>query len=572
MNYRSFSNENKNTAVKYVGYKLNTTYLSNNVPFELVPFLKAAYRDLSTMKDKDGTLKMTAEKAFTFTKQFPQILLFLAPDEQYTSLLQDSFVEIANLTKELKNENSAQVLLKTLGLDKTGQERVDEAKRSKAAQAAQKKVEQKLKKALLDYLTKDLANSRLLEKRYSMKGSARALSAVLPFNIQQIFNELYSTLIEAKFSLDNTEIIVRPLLVAVIDREFHGTEYSVSVAKQIMVTVVKSEEFEELISKLNLSTSFEEKLKEASQIQEHTEKSKENKRKRFKIRGKRSANERFVGSYNDKGLTSSKKSKEINTEYDLANLAVDQARIQEDLKSLKDERAEDSMTLDELSALIPDIHPINLDQFFGINSLNKVDTNTSESTNYLKLHRREGKRGLNQITYGIDYIPMYRDTPHSKKISSDRKFIYDFKNGNYTTEHIRVLEKLLLPDFYVDLGSNLKFDKQCVILPIPASTKSKQQNRYNKFLIEFCQNKKNLINGFELVQILFDRQAKHISETRESMVNYKIDLKSISKLGNVDIIVFDDLVTQGSTISQFLNELGDHKDKVKQIITLGATV
>lgn len=196
----------------------------------------------------------------------------------------------------------------------------------------------------------------------------------------------------------------------------------------------------------------------------------------------------------------------------------------------------------------------------------------AEATNYFKLHRREVKRGSSQITYGIDYIPMNRETTPSKKISSDREFIYDFKNGNYTTEHIRVLEKLLLPDLCVDLSSNLKFDKQWLILPIPASTKRKQHNRYYRFLIEFCQNKQNLINGFEFIQLLFDREAKHTSETRESKVNYKIDLTSISKLGNVDIIVFDDLVTQGSTISQFLNELGGHKNKVKQIITLGATV
>ena len=132
MKYCSFSNENKNTAVKYVGYKLNTAYLPKNVPFELVPFLKAAYRDLSTMKDKDGTLKMTAEKAFTFTKQFPQILLFLAPDEEYRSLLKGSFLEAVDLAEELKNENSAQVLLKTLGLDKESQAQAKKAQAKKA--------------------------------------------------------------------------------------------------------------------------------------------------------------------------------------------------------------------------------------------------------------------------------------------------------------------------------------------------------------------------------------------------------------------------------------------------------
>ena len=235
---------------------------------------------------------------------------------------------------------------------------------------------------------------------------------------------------------------------------------------------------------------------------------------------------------------------------------------------------EDIKALEELSALIPDEKPVNLDEVFGRKKtdLNKVDTPTSETTNIKRLHRQETKRGFNQITYCIDYVPVNRNRDTSPEILESRNFIYSFKNGKFNQDHKTALELLINRTCYTVVDGTWIFKRSTCILPVPASTHIKNMHRYKDFLAAFCMNKKNLINGFEFIQLLFDREAKHTSETRESKVNYRIDLTSISKLGNVDIIVFDDLVTQGSTISQFLNELGGHKNKVKQIITLGATV
>lgn len=249
--------------------------------------------------------------------------------------------------------------------------------------------------------------------------------------------------------------------------------------------------------------------------------------------------------------------------------------LKEYLGLTKEERSkEDKKALEELWALIPDEKPVNLDEVFGRKKtdLNKVDTPTGETINYKRLHRQEIKRGFNQITYCIDYVPVNRNIDTSPEILESRNFIYSFKNGKFNQDHKTALELLINRTCYTEVDGTWIFKRSTCILPVPASTHIKNINRYKDFLAAFCMNKKNIINGFEFIQLLFDREAKHTSETRESKVNYKIDLTSISKLGNVDIIVFDDLVTQGSTISQFLNELGGHKNKVKQIITLGATV
>ena len=147
MQYCSFSNKNKTQAIDYINFKLGSVYLNNDTAFSLIPFMKAAYKDLSSKKNKSGELVMTSEKAFTFLKQFPELLSKAAGTKKYRSLLKGSFLEVADLAEELEGGNSAEVLLKTLGLDKTSQERVDEAKRRKAAQAAQKKEEQDKRKA-----------------------------------------------------------------------------------------------------------------------------------------------------------------------------------------------------------------------------------------------------------------------------------------------------------------------------------------------------------------------------------------------------------------------------------------
>lgn len=147
MQYCSFSNKNLIQAIKYSNFKLATVYLDSDVAFSLVPFMKAAYNELSRKTTSSGELLMTPEKAFTFVKQFPELLLLAATTKKYNKLLKNSFVEISDLAEQLEGENSAEVLLKALGLDKTTQERLNEAKRRKAAQAAQKKEEQEKKKA-----------------------------------------------------------------------------------------------------------------------------------------------------------------------------------------------------------------------------------------------------------------------------------------------------------------------------------------------------------------------------------------------------------------------------------------
>ena len=188
-------------------------------------------------------------------------------------------------------------------------------------------------------------------------------------------------------------------------------------------------------------------------------------------------------------------------------------------------------------------------------------------------HRLKTKtKGGNKITYGIDYVPLNRDVEATKDIEYDRNFIYSFKNGNYTQKHIQMLENLIDPSLYTLVDGKMKFHEWTVILTIPASSSIIQEKRYMKFYEQFCENKDFLINGYKWVRVEYDREAIHTTESRKLTVNYSIALYMLTTNMLKNIIILDDLVTTGSSINQFMEQLGEYKSKVKQIITFGATV
>ena len=120
-------------------------------------------------------------------------------------------------------------------------------------------IEQKNKKGLLDYVTKDIANKRLSEQQYDIK---------------QTMSELYTELIEAGSAPDRALTLVSLVPDAALTNIIsfpEVAEYLAPAAGIVAIMSAKSKDFENLISALDLSTTFDERLKDAAQIQEPVE-------------------------------------------------------------------------------------------------------------------------------------------------------------------------------------------------------------------------------------------------------------------------------------------------------------
>lgn len=144
MKYCSFSQKNVTQAVNYTNKKLTEVYLDKDQSFSLKPFMKASYRDLVSLKTKDGAQLMTPEKAFTFVKSFPRLLTIAATSNKFRKLLKPSIAEIFDLDEVLDSEDSAQSLIEYLGITAAGEDFVSEEEKKKRAKEAQKRQQEEL--------------------------------------------------------------------------------------------------------------------------------------------------------------------------------------------------------------------------------------------------------------------------------------------------------------------------------------------------------------------------------------------------------------------------------------------
>lgn len=163
--------------------------------------------------------------------------------------------------------------------------------------------------------------------------------------------------------------------------------------------------------------------------------------------------------------------------------------------------------------------------------------------------------------YFFKYHPLSAGTiPGGDEVH--RQLIWDFKDARQKAQEI-VLSHVV--DYLKRLNIDDYFEKITFVCA-PASSYESYRNRFALFSKRVCEECR-MRDGTPHISILNSVTPRHLGG-KES-VKYAVD---INYLKGRWVIVFDDLVTTGSTISKFISRLSEAGAKVIGIITVGRTV
>ncbi len=142
-----------------------------------------------------------------------------------------------------------------------------------------------------------------------------------------------------------------------------------------------------------------------------------------------------------------------------------------------------------------------------------------------------------------------------------REFVWDFKIGKNSLKVARQVTDVLRHFFMKDTLDSLTF------VCIPASTKKKHRLRFEKFSYQVAMNC-DMYDGFDHIELKYDREAKN-QGGGEDFDNLRFDKKWFK---GKTVLLFDDVVTQGNSISNMADELERMGATVIGAVTLGRTV
>lgn len=170
-----------------------------------------------------------------------------------------------------------------------------------------------------------------------------------------------------------------------------------------------------------------------------------------------------------------------------------------------------------------------------------------------------------EVHHGVWYVPKNRG--ELAWLTSDlvdaRKGVWAFKDGrNFLwagQKLIQLIQSLELPG------------EPCLVVPVPASkidrTKARRLDELTKLVCEKCAG---LNNGSSVIQRFQDVESKHLSESRgRGLKGLYFDAASIV---GADILLFDDVVTQGHTLLDLVELLLNMGAKQVMAVTLARTV
>jgi hypothetical protein len=151
------------------------------------------------------------------------------------------------------------------------------------------------------------------------------------------------------------------------------------------------------------------------------------------------------------------------------------------------------------------------------------------------------------------------------KLDLFRKYIWNFKDGNLTDKEQVDLSNRIHNLLKIN---NIDFDS-CDFIPIPASTFERTRKRYSSFPKIICDTIDNLEDGANLIQRVCDEEQKHLTGVRTSSTKGLTFIDN--KLRKRPVILFDDVITTGATVSAIVNYLNNIDCKVIAIVCLGKT-
>lgn len=165
---------------------------------------------------------------------------------------------------------------------------------------------------------------------------------------------------------------------------------------------------------------------------------------------------------------------------------------------------------------------------------------------------------LNSIPYYFFYY--YVPTRYSDLSSESehiRKELWNFKDGYYQDQFVDLMATKLRNTF-----GNADF---LTLVCIPASTVDSNRTRYKQFSHDLC-SKLNMKNGFKHISIVKEKEPSHLGGRDEAI--YEFDRKFFS---GKKIVLFDDVVTRGSSMRSFIESLEDAGADVVCCMSIGKT-
>ncbi len=162
--------------------------------------------------------------------------------------------------------------------------------------------------------------------------------------------------------------------------------------------------------------------------------------------------------------------------------------------------------------------------------------------------------------YWCDYYPKNRYPSVSLEQESNRRSIWNFKDGSYTIGLSKVIE-------FIDGNYTAEQMRNLVFCVIPASTQYKNDTRY-KTLCQKVAEKFGIINGYNYISIVYDRNDSREHKSSDTVGNLSFSTNVYGK----DIVLFDDLTTRGTSFAQVAAKLKEKGARSVQGFFLGKTV
>lgn len=131
-------------------------------------------------------------------------------------------------------------------------------------------------------------------------------------------------------------------------------------------------------------------------------------------------------------------------------------------------------------------------------------------------------------------------TPESRIV---REMIYNFKNGIKSARVAQIMTEKLQSTF---ISSDLQ---KLTLVCIPASTVENNIARYSLFSKKLCENT-GMRNGFSHITITREKTQSHLGGTDSAEYSYDSDFFKDAR-----VVLFDDVVTRGLSMSQMQAEL-----------------
>ncbi|MCK0527346.1 phosphoribosyltransferase [Anaerobiospirillum sp. NML120449] len=154
------------------------------------------------------------------------------------------------------------------------------------------------------------------------------------------------------------------------------------------------------------------------------------------------------------------------------------------------------------------------------------------------------------------YVPVRVAYPSDESIKV-REAVWSFKDGIQQDKFIDILEK--------KIGCSFERPDLLTLVCIPASTSHTNTKRFESFSNKLC-GRLGMINGFQHVSILTEKTPSHRGGNEVS--TYEFDS---SFFQGKKVVLFDDVVTRGTSMSRFINYMNSLGAEVVCCISLCLT-